>query len=172
MIRKDEVRSALAALESALVEEFRALQAFAALTRAERRALADGDWRALQAVLPRKEAGQADLARLEAARSAAMGAWAQAAGLDELPGTLAEALPQLEPATGRRLSNLRQGILTLASELRELTRGNQALAASALQRVAAVREFVLDLNPPNEGYQPFRAGAPRSESILTLEQWA
>jgi hypothetical protein len=172
MTGSHEIRSALGVLEGALVDEFRALQAFLALARDERRALADGDCRTLQALMPRKEAGQADLQRLEAARTSALQAWAQGIGLDNLPDTLAEILPQLEPGVSRRLASLRQGILTLAAELSDLNRGNQALAASALERVAAVRELVLELNSPQAGYQPFRTGAARSESLLTLEQWA
>lgn len=172
MTTLNEVRSALSVLEEALVEEFRALQGFLALTRNERRALAAGDWRAVQALLPQKEAGQADLARLETARTSAVSQWSQAAGLGGLPVTLAEMLPALEPDLGRRLTSLRQGILTLAAELGDLTRGNQALAVSALERVAAVRDLVLELNPAQAGYQPFRSGTPRSESVLTMEQWA
>ena len=172
MTGSHEVRSALGALEGVLVEEFRALQAFLALTRDERRALAEGDLRTLQALLPRKEAGQAHLKRLEVARTSALQAWAQSASPAELPRTLAEILPQLEAGVSRRLASLREGILTLAAELEDLNRGNQALAASALERVAAVRALVVDLNPPAEGYQPFRAGGHRAESVLTLEQWA
>ena len=168
----DDARSAVTALEGALVEEFRALQAFLELTKEERRALVEADAAALQETVDRKTAAQAGLARLEAVRTTAIQQWVQAVGQTSGAETLADLLPQLDPATARRFSFLREGILSLATELGELNRGNQALAATALERVESVRAFLIELAAPATGYQPFRTSGAAAESVLTLEQWA
>lgn len=164
----------LSALEAALVRQFRLMQALGALTRSEREALAAGDVAALEDLLAQKAQLQVELDRLDGMRVAALEAWAQASGWPEAQMALADMLAHLRPPVAERLGHLRQGILALAGEIGELTRGNRALAASALERVGAVREFLIGLERPAEGYQPWGAApAPaRSSASLTLEQWA
>lgn len=166
------LRASLAALESALVEEFRALQGYLALIREERRALLDSDWLALEQLLLQKEAAQANLERLEAARVETLRAWAAANGLAAETVTLTEMLPHVEPAVAQRLASLREGILSLATEVRSVNRGNQSLASLALDRAAAVRDFLVDLAQPAPSYQPFKNGPPQTSPILAVEQWA
>ncbi len=165
-------QTALAALESALVEEFRTLQVLVTLGRDERRALADGDWPAVEALLPRKAAAQNDLARLELARREALQVWAEAASGTPAPLALSDLLSVVEASVAQRLAHLRAGILSLTTELGSLNRGNRSLAALALERVAAVRDFLVDLSQPTISYQPFKAGVPQPGAALAVEQWA
>ena len=155
----------IAALESALVSEFRAYQMLVALTRDERRALAGNDFKTLAEVLSRKEEWLGMLSRMEASRQSALAEWARAAAFVSQTPTLAEMLPHLN-GFGDRLRHLRHGILALADELRDLNRGNRALAASALERVDAVREFLVSVAEAGEGYQPFDTPAPSTTVLL------
>jgi flagellar biosynthesis/type III secretory pathway chaperone len=145
----------LTALEDALVGEFRAYQTLVALTQDERQALLADNLKTLQDVLAQKEGLLGNLERLESARQAALAAWASAAGVEA--HTLTDVLPGLEAAGSERLKRLRDGILALIAELRELSRGNRALAESALEGVAAVHSFLLSLCQMPTGYQ--RPGA-------------
>lgn len=172
MQSNDGSRTTLPALESALVDEFRALQAFVILARAERRALTVGDWRALEALLPQKETAQAGLARLEAVRLAALQAWAEASGQTDAAPKLGDLLPRVERSVAHRLASLRDGILSLSTELGELNRGNQALAAAGLERATSLRDFLIGLSQPDEGYRPFRAKVAPAGVALAVEQWA
>jgi flagellar biosynthesis/type III secretory pathway chaperone len=150
----------LAVLEDALVGEFRTYQTMVALTQDERQALLSNNLVRLQEVVAQKEALLGNLERLESARQAALQAWVAAAGVEAQ--TLVEILPSLEAAASERLMRLRDGILALTTQMRELAHGNQALADSALEGVAAVHNFLLSLSQVNTGYQ--RPGAPPNVS--------
>ena len=159
----------LTALEDALVGEFRAYQSLVALTQDERQALLANNLAPLQEVLAQKEALLGNLERLEAARQAALAAWAGAAGVEV--NTLAEVLPKVEAAASERLKRLRDGIMALTAELRDLSHGNRALADSALEGVAAVHHFLLSLSQVSTGYQ--RPGGPANAApsiALAVEQ--
>lgn len=162
----------LAALETALVQEFRQLQKLEALTRAERQALTRAAADELESLSAQKASVEAELGELERAREAALDAWARASDWSGAQPVLSDMLGHLAPAVAGRLAHLRQGILALAGEIAELTRGNRALAASALERVAAVREFLLSLDQPAAGYQPWGAAPARVHATLTQEHWA
>ncbi|MGQ0602587.1 MAG: flagellar protein FlgN [Anaerolineales bacterium] len=146
----------VAALESALVNEFRAYQSLVALTRDERRALASSDFKTLSDVLTRKEAWLRLLGRMEDSRRAAIEDWARDSAFNSNSPTLAERLLNVS-GFGDRLQPLQHGIGALADELRELNRGNRALAGSALSRVEVVRGFLLSVANVGEGRQAFSA---------------
>lgn len=165
-------RSHLALVESLLVEQFRALQSLISVTRAERNALVSANAAALLELLPRKQAIQADLNRLEADRAEAVAAWGQAMTWTGASLTLAELVGHLEPEAAERFRSLREGVLALAQELKALNQGNHSLALSALERVAAVRDFMVSLSETSEGYQPWSGGRARAGTLLTMEQWA
>ena len=165
-------RSHLASVESLLVEQFRALQSLISVTRAERSALVGANAAALLELLPRKQALQAELTRLEADRAEAVAAWGEAMAWTGVPLTLTERIRHLEPDGAERFRSLRQGVLALAQELKALTQGNHSLALSALERVAAVRDFMVSLSETSEGYQPWTGGRARAGTLLTMEQWA
>jgi flagellar biosynthesis/type III secretory pathway chaperone len=159
----------LTALEDALVGEFRAYQTLVALTQDERQALLANSPLPLQDVLAQKETVLGNLERLESARQTALEAWAKIAGVEAY--TLADILPSLDDASSERLKRLRDGILALTIQLRDLSQGNRALANSALEGVAAVHSFLLSLSQVSTGYQ--RPGAPPNVApsiALAVEQ--
>lgn len=165
-------RSHLALVESLLVEEFRALQSLISVTRTERNALVGANAAALLELLPRKQAIQAELGRLETERANAVAAWGQATAWIGAQPTLAELILHLDPPAAERFRSLRQGVLALSHELKALNQGNRSLALSALERVEAVREFMVSLSEASEGYQPWSGGRARAGTLLTMEQWA
>jgi flagellar biosynthesis/type III secretory pathway chaperone len=159
----------LTALEDALVSEFRAYQTLVALTQDERQALLANDVNRIQGVLAQKETLAGNLERLESARMAALEAWASATGIEA--HTLTAILSSLDPATSERLKRLRDGILALTTQLRELSHGNRALANSALEGAAALQNFLLSLSQVPTGYQ--RPGSPPNiapSMALAVEQ--
>jgi hypothetical protein len=81
--------------------------------------------------------------------------------------TIADVSATLQSDTGNRLNRLREGIIALTAEIRDLTSGNQALAYSALERADALQSFLLDLYRPKLSYQP--PGTPAS--IETGPAW-
>ena len=159
----ENLQRQLTALEAALVSEFRAYQSLVALTQDERQALLASNVQALQDLLNQKETLLGNLERLETARQAALADWARTAGLEA--HTLTDMLANLEPTASERLQRLRDGILALTVQLRELSHGNRALADSALEGVEAVHNFLLSLSQTPIGYQ--RPGAPQNTTLST-----
>ena len=158
MSNSENLQQHLTSIEDALVSEFRAYQTMVALTQDERQALLANDIKALQDLLTQKEALLGNLDRLEQARQGAMDRWDHAMGIEA--HTMTEMLPYLDNATGERLKRLREGILALAAQLRELSQGNRAMADSALEGLEAVRNFLLSLSQMPAGYQ--RPGASQN----------
>jgi hypothetical protein len=85
-------------------------------------------------------------------------------GIAAASPTIAEIATALSPEEGGRINRLREGILALSGEIRELTGGNCALAVAALERVDAVQTFLLDLYRPALFYQPPGVPQTRAES--------
>ena len=177
----------LVALEGALVSEFRAYQTLVSLAKEERRALSSADLNALSALVAQKETLLGELNRLEISRCSAIEVWSrltagngranQAPDNSEPPDrkelTLAAIIPRIDSSTAGRLGRLREGILALAAELNDLTHGNRVLAVSALERLEAVRNFLLSLSQPPMRYHPPGAPAPSmAEPALAGEHWA
>lgn len=160
----------MAALESALVSEFRAYQHLVKATREERRVLVLNDLTTLPQVLAAKEEWVNLLVRLEATRQETLERWAREVAFPATTPTLGTILPYVN-GSGERLRSLRQGILALAEELHDLNRGNRALAQSALERVDAMREFLLSLSDPAEGYPPRPAQTAQAAAVLA-DHWA
>jgi flagellar biosynthesis/type III secretory pathway chaperone len=159
----ENIQRHLTTLEDTLVSEFRAYQSLAALTQNERQALLASDVTALQDLLTQQEALLGNLERLESARQAALENWARAANVEA--HTLSDVLANLDATTGERLKRLRDGILALTDQLRELQRGNRALANSALEGVEAVHNFLLSLSQTPTGYQ--RPGSTQNTTLST-----
>jgi flagellar biosynthesis/type III secretory pathway chaperone len=177
------VQTCLTTLEDVLVNEFRAYQTLVRLTKEERRVLSTADLPALEKLVGQKEALLAELSRLDTARGAAIQDWVHLTSAGDsskhAPGangralTLLEILPGIEPATAKRMKRLREGILALVHQLRDLSEGNRALVSVALERLEAVRNFLVSLAEPPAYYQP--QGTPQpvaAEAVLALEQWA
>jgi flagellar biosynthesis/type III secretory pathway chaperone len=149
-------------LEDLLVREFRACQTLLNLTKDERQALAKNDVQALSALVEQKEAWLDELGQVEDQRRMLVQEIArQIAGrlpLISPSPSVAELAAALEPEVGERVNRLRDGISALSGEIRQLSSGNRALAASALERTDAVQTLILDFLRPSLNYQP--PGAP------------
>lgn len=161
----------LVELESVLVQEFRLYQRLLALAQEERRALTAADLTALTRALQSTAAVYAQLNQLAATRSQALEHWAQARQVPP-PASLGEMLPRLEAAAAQRLNRLREGILALAQQLRDLGQGNRALAVAALERVDELRHFLLTLAQSPAGYAPPGQSVTAPAVALSREQWA
>jgi flagellar biosynthesis/type III secretory pathway chaperone len=125
-------------LESLLVKEFRACQALLNLTRDECEALGQGDVLRLLVLAEHKEILLDRLNSLENARQLQV---AQLVGLDHEQGddSVTQNLKILDLDGELQLVNLFEGIQVLKGQVRELVRGNRALAATALNQAAALQ---------------------------------
>jgi flagellar biosynthesis/type III secretory pathway chaperone len=141
-------------LEDLLVREFRACQALCAFTKDERRALTIDDVTQLAELVEKKESLLDEIGLVEESRRTVVQELAAEAGAPEHSGTLAALLPVLDPTVAGRLSRLREGILALSSEVRDLTSGNLALTVTAIDRIDAVQTFLLSMCQPQINYQP------------------
>jgi len=163
----------LAILEDTLVSEFRAYEALLSVTRDERRILSVGDAKALLELIRHKSQLLDDVDQLERKRQETISAWSQLVGRQSVPANLRSMLPDLDATMAQRLDSLRDGILVLIEEQRELARGNKLLVNSALQQVQAVRDFLLNLCDTPRGYQPVGVSGPaRSRVSLAMEHVA
>jgi flagellar biosynthesis/type III secretory pathway chaperone len=131
----NESRQFLNTLEGLLVKEFRASQALYRLTRDERLALSDDNIPRLLALAEHKEGLLDNLGQLEDARRAVLQGTSLMLGIASGPVTFKDLLGVIDQSTANRLFHLHEGILVLTAQVRDMTRGNRALAASALQRV-------------------------------------
>jgi flagellar biosynthesis/type III secretory pathway chaperone len=138
----------LTAVEGLLVRQFRVLQDLCRLTKEERQALSSNDVAGLLAQARCKEALMDRLGQLEVERNEYLRELAAKVGLSlekAGPENLETVLASIDPDTAGRLLHLQEGILVLMGQLRDLTRGNQSLAASALYRADALQSFLVSL---------------------------
>jgi len=144
----------IASLESLYVKEFRGLQHLLNLTKEERVALTVFDHEKLVALIEHKETLIDELGCLESKREGLILDLVKATGADYTQGKLPEILAPLDPSATRHVTHLQEGITVLAGKIRELTPGNQALAAAAMERLDATQTFLLNLFQPPAGYHP------------------
>jgi hypothetical protein len=82
--------------------------------------------------------------------------------------TVADILKVIEPDASKRIGHLQAGILAVMDQIRNLERGNRALAEIALERVDALHSFLLGLFQPPASYRP--QGVPvMTEPALVME---
>ena len=82
-------------------------------------------------------------------------------------------LPDLDALVAQRLGHLRDGILVLVEQQRDLARGNKLLVNQALQQIQAVRDFLINLCDTPRGYQPPGQASPAYARVtLAVEQMA
>jgi len=163
----------LAILEDTLVSEFRSYEALVKMTREERRLLPDGDVEALLSLIGQKERLLDEIDHLERKRQTTIARWACLEGHEAPPANLLTMLPNLDAAVAKRLGHLRDGILVLIEQQRDLARGNKLLVNAALQQIQAVRDFLINLCDAPRGYQPAGVTGPaHSRVTLAVEQMA
>lgn len=139
-------------LESFLVSEFRAYQTLLKLSRQERKALMKADVLTLAGIVEQKDSLMDEIRRLEKGRSQVVRDWADYMGWSRRNPTIQEVIPHLPGASAERLKRIRTGILAISEELQDLTRGNQALAVSALERLDNMRTLILSFDQPPDHY--------------------
>jgi flagellar biosynthesis/type III secretory pathway chaperone len=134
-IRREHLRT----FEGLLVKEFRSYQTLFNLTLEERQSLSRSDVARLLALAEHKEALLDQLGRLEESRRVLLYKLERAPASGAQPGegaALATVLGTLDREEAGRIMHLQEGILVLMGQVRELTQGNRALAACALERAS------------------------------------
>jgi flagellar biosynthesis/type III secretory pathway chaperone len=165
MVANEKTLEHLNALEDVLVKEFRLCQNLHALTKDERAALAKNDVSSLLTLVERKEALLDELGQLDDSRRTLTQETSQQLGLNIESPTLTDILPAIDLDSATRLGHLREGILALMNEVKDLTHGNRALAVTALERTDAVQAFLLSLYQTPAGYRPQNVPASREPTL-------
>lgn len=150
----DFVQENIAIIEDLLVKEFRTCQNLKSLIDNEREAMFNGGVERIMEIVEQKETLLDELEHLEEKRRAIVPDLADCLGLSTREGNILEIIHALDPENAGRLNRLREGILALVANIRDLTHGNRALAISALQRADALQAFLLHLFEPYKHYQP------------------
>lgn len=150
------------ALEETLVRQFRVLQEMIELTRKERASLLSDPDLVLR-VVEDKEALLDNLGVLEDRCRKIVQELSLAVELRSEDTSIQALLPYLRPEEAYRIKNLSEGISGLASQARELTRANQALALSKLEWLKATQSFLISIFQPDSGYRSPRGGAANQE---------
>ncbi len=155
---QQQAAAVLEQIERILAREFRLYQHLLTLTKQERQALIVGALEELSSAVRQKEEALEQLNVLEVDRVTALGAWSRAHGGD---ATLLALITNVDAETAARFSRLREGILAIASQLRDFGLANRALAQIALDRLEATRSYLLNLATPAPAYGPHPVAAPR-----------
>ncbi len=153
-------------LEETLVQQFRLCQSLHNITRDERLALTKNDVSALARLAEQKETLLDRLSQVEERRRVTVQDVAHKAGLNLETPTIIDIIRILPPQQASRVANLREGILAISQEIRDLTGGNTALIKLGLERIDALQSFLLDLYRPTVTYQ--RPGAVNQSSLPEL----
>ncbi len=160
--------SLLTSLESLLVKEFRTLQTLLALTREERVALTAYDCETLLTLVEQKEILLDELGRMDHQRQTTFHELMQMARQRFPFPDPADLLAALDATAADRIARLQEGMTVVSAKIRELTPGNQVLAASAMERLDATQTFLLRLFQPPPAYQPAYY-APALQPAITFD---
>lgn len=162
--------SSLSLLEDALAAELRVTQSIASLTELEREALRGNDMSRLAEVVQWKEAKLAELTRLEAERDEAARRWSREASPDAGADlSFDQMLRHVDRSTARELDTLRRGIEAHMEHARSLGAGNRALVQAALDRNAALRDYLVTTAAGDQVYGP--GGGRRVANFNALLDW-
>lgn len=156
-------------LEEMLVQQFKLCQSLHSLTRDERIALTKQDIPGLANLAEQKEALLDRMSQVEERRRVTVQEVAVQAGLRLDAATIADVIPVLPPQQAGRVANLREGIIAISQEIRDLTGGNHALIMLGLERIDALQTFLLDLYRPTITYQRPGSIQPNSMPELSLD---
>jgi flagellar biosynthesis/type III secretory pathway chaperone len=150
------------ALEEILVRQFRVLQEMIELTKKERASLLN-DPNQVLTVVEDKEALLDHLGVLEDKCRKIVQDLSLAVELRSEDTSIQSLLPFFQPDEAYRIKNLSEGISSLASQARELTRANQALALSKLDWLKATQAFLISIFQPEVGYRSPKGGSASQE---------
>jgi flagellar biosynthesis/type III secretory pathway chaperone len=145
----------LSVIENTLAAELRVTQTIASLTENERVALQKNDLNALAELASKKEAQMGELVQIEQTRSEAVAAYTSEHKLADAAVALRdEMLTRIDRTAAQRIKVLRDGVQAYVERTRSLNTGNRALLQVALDRNAALREFLLQLVSAHDTYGP------------------
>lgn len=161
-----------ATLEDLLVREFRACQALCAYTKEERTALTASDVDRLATLVEMKESLLDEIGMVEESRRTVVEELAEETGAGARGASLPDLLPRLDPAVAGRLNRLRDGILALSGEVRDLTSGNIALTAASVERADSLQSFLLSLCAPPPVYAGSGAAETATPAAWSLDRGA
>lgn len=149
---EDKLTSNRVDLEQVLVRQFRLLQEMFALSKKERDSLLNEPNFILkivedkEALLDRMSVMEDNCRKIVQELSLELEVHSEATSIQDL-------LPHFKPEDSSRIRNLSEGISSLASEVRELNRANQALALSKLEWLKATQAFLISIFQPDaDGY--------------------
>jgi len=120
----------MVSLEELLVKQFRGLQSLAQITTRERLALSTGDANRLASLTREKESMLEQIEIVVDSQHMILEEIGKVLGIRKKVTFSEDILPRLEPVPARRITRLRNGIMTLDDEVCDLNRGNQALSQS------------------------------------------
>ena len=154
-------------LEQALVLLFRTMQELLVISKKERIALLN-DPNQIQQLVEDKEVLLDRISVLEDKCRQIVQEFSLALDL-KLDNTSIQALlPYLKPEDASRISNLSDGIHSLASQARELNHASQAIAITRLDWLKATQSFLIDMFQPEAGYRSPKESIKHQEPVAGL----
>jgi hypothetical protein len=164
----DDFTSARLELEQVLVQQFKLLKDMLALTGRERATLLNDPDEVLK-VVEDKEVLLDSMTLLEDQCRRVAQEISLALELHSQETSIRELLPFFEPEDAKRIETLSEGISSLASQVRELNRANQAIALTKLDWLKATQSFLLSIFLPDAGYQKPGSSSRQDAAGLGVE---
>jgi flagellar biosynthesis/type III secretory pathway chaperone len=155
----EERNEVLVSLEAVLVNEFRVYQTLRDLTLEERQVLLEGRGQNLMSIVDKKEELLDELTQMEAKRNLIIDRIVDIFEIDIKYENLGELLDVIKAEPIRRLQRLRQGLVALQTEIRDINRGNAALASLNLDKITQLQNYLYKLFTSTTQYQPVGAQA-------------
>ena len=150
----EEKNEILVSLEAVLVNEFRVYQALRDLTLEERQVLLEGRGQNLMSLVDKKEELLDELTQMESKRNSIIDRLVDIFEIDIKYENLGELLDVIKAEPVRRLQRLRQGLVALQTEIRDINRGNAALASLNLEKITQLQNYLFKLFTSTTQYQP------------------
>lgn len=145
----------LSVIETTLAAELRVTQTIASLTENERVALQKNDLNTLAELANKKDAQMGELVQIEQTRNEAAMTYANENKMADAATALRDdTLTRIDRIAAQRIKVLRDGVQAYVERTKSLNTGNRALLQVALDRNAALREFLLQLVSAHDTYGP------------------
>jgi flagellar biosynthesis/type III secretory pathway chaperone len=158
----------ISSFEELMVKQFRALQDFVTISRRERLILTKGDSKALVILVDEKEKSLEHLSIMEDSLHMVMEEIYKNLGLDSKKMNIAEILTHIDSPTAEKINRLRDGIISLSDEARDLNLTNRALAMTNLQWLDSAQKIMLEFYSAPETYNAF--GRKPAESTIFIRE--
>jgi flagellar biosynthesis/type III secretory pathway chaperone len=154
-INKQTLQDLFDSLEAVLVNTFRLCESLHQITQQERQALLEGNLEALQMIIKQKENIIVEVESNDGAREMISKQLTQVLGIDSEIKNLGDLIVKAENSVDvSKVARLRQGILALQAEIREVNNSNYALAVAKVERLDAIQEYIIGLFTPPINYRP------------------